>query len=300
MKDFASQENGIINNANTDKEDISNNISSTGSQDKDNLNDNLKDDIKEEDKKYIKKYIMFSLVCFFGGGLMGLCTAFLSDNISNLHNFTVRLSGIIVNITPYAMAVDMIAPTIIIFFLYCKYRKMYNKWDSQDEDIYFKIENGLSYMIIVLNTQLIIYYILIAIMSGNIFETEYGPVALAFAIIGFIGFIVSVSVIQQKIINFEKELNPEKKGSIFDLNFHEKWMQSCDEAEKLQIYKASWSAYKAVNVTCLVLLALCVVGMLIFDIGILPVIIVGIVWSVLTLSYAIATLQFTGKRGSVC
>ncbi|MGL6219074.1 MAG: DUF3169 family protein [Lacrimispora sphenoides] len=67
---------------------------------------------------------------------------------------------------------------------------------------------------------------------------------------GFIAAVICTIVTQQKIINFEKEINPEKRGSVFNQKFSKKWEKSCDEAERLSIYKSTYTSYRAVTVTC--------------------------------------------------
>lgn len=43
-------------------------------------------------------------------------------------------------------------------------------------------------------------------------------------------------------------MNPEKHGSVYDRKFLDKWMESCDEAEKMDIYHAAWSSYRIMSV----------------------------------------------------
>ena len=41
------------------------------------------------------------------------------------------------------------------------------------------------------------------------------------------------------------DMNPEKKGSIFDMHFSKKWADSCDEAEMIMACKAGYKSFKA-------------------------------------------------------
>lgn len=51
--------------------------------------------------------------------------------------------------------------------------------------------------------------------------------------VGLILSMVVAMVASVKIVNFEKEMNPEKKGSAYDFNFQKKWLASSDETLKL-------------------------------------------------------------------
>lgn len=43
---------------------------------------------------------------------------------------------------------------------------------------------------------------------------------------------IFASVIQQKnAVDFLKIVNPEKSGSVYDMNFQKKWIESCDEMD---------------------------------------------------------------------
>ena len=64
----------------------------------------------------------------------------------------------------------------------------------------------------------------------------------------FILNVVLVVVFQQKTVDLTKVMNPEKHGSVYDRKFLDKWMESCDEAEKMDIYHAAWSSYRVMSV----------------------------------------------------
>lgn len=44
---------------------------------------------------------------------------------------------------------------------------------------------------------------------------------------------------QQKAVDLERRMNPEKHGSVYDAKFQKKWLDSCDESERRQIGEAS-------------------------------------------------------------
>ena len=71
-------------------------------------------------------------------------------------------------------------------------------------------------------------------------------------------------------------MNPEKQGSVYDLNFRKKWWGSFDEAEKFVTYKASYTTMKAISYTCMGLWLFCLIGMIFFDFGVLPLIMVPV------------------------
>ena len=75
-------------------------------------------------------------------------------------------------------------------------------------------------------------------------------------------------------------MNPEKKASVYDMQFHKKWMADCDEAEKIIIGKCAYKAYSATNIVCAVCATVLAVCAPIFNIGFLPSLIVCLIWIV--------------------
>lgn len=114
----------------------------------------------------------------------------------------------------------------------------------------------LSITIWITSTVLILAYFLIAASYSNGFETfkkENGIVSFFVGIVGFFAIIIETAVIQQKCVDSAKKTNPEKTVSVYDIKFQKKWMDSCDEAEKIMIGKCAFRAFTVTNTVCLIL-----------------------------------------------
>ena len=103
---------------------------------------------------------------------------------------------------------------------------------------------------------------------------------------------------KSKLNNFEREINPILKGSIYDAKFSKKWIDSCDEALKLGIYKSAYKAYKSVNFTCILLWLFCIIGSTFWDFGIAPIAIVTIIWLVQSTTYYIETIRVSKSKNT--
>ena len=90
---------------------------------------------------------------------------------------------------------------------------------------------------------------------------------------------------QQLMVDLEKEMNPSKTGSVYDSKFRDKWEESCDEMEKMMIYKSAYKAYKSAGLACLFLWVITAILSIAFKTGPLPCIAVSIIWLVMTVSY---------------
>ena len=43
----------------------------------------------------------------------------------------------------------------------------------------------------------------------------------------FLASVAVLVVLQQKIVDLERRINPEKRGSVYDMKFQKTWMDSC-------------------------------------------------------------------------
>ena len=93
-----------------------------------------------------------------------------------------------------------------------------------------------------------------------------------------------------------KELNPEKKGNVLDSKFREVWMDSCDEAQQMMVYKSAYKAFSNTNMVCIWLIAITFVCAMLFKTDILSMIIVCLIWFINTFSYMLHAAKLE-RRG---
>lgn len=252
------------------------------------MNHDVRAEIKQEDKKSMKKFIVIIVCSLIFGGLCGY-TIGMADDMAFMTEVPVMIADAIKWISHYIILVSAVVTAVFVAVQYSRGRKLFAAWDGEDEAIIEKIEAGLSWALLAMNVSTIIMYVFMAIGFGELMAFEdFGKtevLRIAIFMAGIIFSLVLSVVGTSKVVNFEKEMNPEKKGSAYDTKFQKKWLESCDEAEKMGIYKASFAAYKAVNTACMILWLVTLVGTTIWDYGIVPVIFIGIIWMVSMVSY---------------
>ena len=59
----------------------------------------------------------------------------------------------------------------------------------------------------------------------------------------FMGMVVYFGMWQVRYVKMVQRIYPEKKGDPASMKFQEQWLASCDEAEKEEIYEASYKTY---------------------------------------------------------
>ena len=199
-------------------------------------------------------------------------------------------------ISVYVSVALTVISTPVFVILYKKAYKEYKAWDEEDEEQYKSIDGKLSMMLFISSIVMILSYVFMVIGFGRLFSIDKSQkmlfwISFAFLIGGFILVTVVLTIAQQKAVNLGKAMNPEKRGSVFDTKFQKQWIESCDEAEKMMIHEAAFAAYKATNVAIMVLWFMCLAATIVFDIGILPVFIIGVIWMVQTVAYFVKGMQ---------
>ena len=75
------------------------------------------------------------------------------------------------------------------------------------------------------------------------FESVNNMIGLTVSIAAFLGIMAEVVIIQQKSVDCVKIMNPEKTASVYDMKFQKKWLETCDEAEKIIVGKCAFKAF---------------------------------------------------------
>lgn len=103
---------------------------------------------------------------------------------------------------------------------------------------------------------------------------------------------ITYSFYQQAVVNIIKSYNPSKYDDVLDFQFNKKWVETSDEREKYDIYKAGFKAYRAMSTASFISLFLIGFSYMISGVGLLALLISLIIYSVGT---AVYTLQILNK-----
>ncbi|MFR3497818.1 MAG: DUF3169 family protein [Paraclostridium bifermentans] len=255
------------------------------------------DEIKKEDKKAFKSFIVILVIATIAGGFLGG----MSENLKQImgKNLSSSLITILEYITPFANIILSMLLILVGKIIYTDSRKGYELWKKSDEDdnSIDKIEENLSYLCLFSAVINIICFFFIGIGGMLLpFDDINGDLSVIKFICYFIGIILcltSSTLIQKKIVNLQKEMNPLLKGSVYDIKFAKKWLDSCDESIKLGIFKSAYKAYVSVSRTCIALWLFCIIGYDLWNFGIMPLVIVTIIWLVQTISYCLESIKYS-------
>ena len=241
-----------------------------------------KNEIKRANRKALPQFMLIMVICFIIGGTIGFCSA--KYGLNTLAG-GMKTAGMFFGtyIAPWLMLAAAVIVPVVCVPIYQSATKLLASWDGENEEMSDTIDEKLSIVLWVTSAAFILSYFLIAASYANGFETfkteTSGALFLA-GIIGFLTIMIETVIFQQKCVDTTKKMNPEKTASVYDTKFQKKWMESCDEAEKIMIGKCAFKAYAATNTVCSILSIVLAICALVFGIGFLPSLVVCLIWIV--------------------
>ena len=247
----------------------------------------MKDQVARENRKALPKFFGTLLLFALLGGIGGFFVTIAG--FSGLAGWMAAgLEDVLGTVVPWGIPVSSLILLGIGLWLYRSAKGRYDRWDGEDEDEAEGIEVTLSYVLLVTTLATVAdFFFLSAVFLCD---------AVMVTTVLFLVSIVLIVLLQQKAIDLTRRMNPEKQGSVYDVKFQKKWMDSCDEAEKAQMGQAAYQAFRVATVTCLVLWVVLTVLNFSFDIGLLPVLMVLILFGVLQVTYCLSCIKLSRSK----
>ena len=246
-------------------------------------------DIKKENRKALPKFIGMMLICGIAGGIIGLISGFMGGSYAS-EEIAEKFYNFLNLVNPYVYVILTVAFIFAELRFYKGAKGLYILWNGEDEEVIDTAEAKLSLLIVLTSVHTVLSFFLFGI--NHIVNTSSNTGSVIVLVL-FIINLVFIMLFQQKAVDLEKSINPEKKGSIYDMNFHKKWIDSCDENEMRQIGQASYKAFIVMNITCIVLwLAVFFAGYFIHT-GLLPIVCITVIWLVSQITYGVESIRLS-------
>ena len=238
----------------------------------------MKRDDKGINRKAFPKFLLWVLL----GGVLGFFAGLAGGIASDLHladSVEVWLTGVLQAAAPLGIPVTSGVLLAICLGFYLSAKRLYMAWDGEDETLPDQVDRKLNYTLLCSSLATILDFFFIAV---GVLYTDSGRMAV---------------LVQQKIVDLVRRMNPEKQVSVYDSKFQKKWYDTCDEAERSQIGQASYQAFQAANRACIALWLVLLLLSYVLPIGLLPMAAVLLIWAVLQVSYILACIRL-GARGA--
>ena len=250
-----------------------------------------RNEIKEANRKAMPGFLLLALVGAIVGGIVGFyCAKYDVDQLAGSMKSAGTFFGKYVS-SWILLAIAVITP-IVVIPVYQKTKRLLLAWDGEDESVCDIAEKKLNTVLLINGIALISAFFLIsATYSGGFAMIEKHLNMYVLAIVAFLVILAEGIITQQKVVDIIKIMYPEKTASVYDLKFQKKWVDSCDEAEKIMIGRCAFEAFKVTNSVCGALSVILAISALMFDIGFLPSFVVCLIWLVNQCAYCRAAAK---------
>ena len=249
---------------------------------------------KGENRKALPKFALTMLGSLLLGGLLGFAVG-VGRFFVAADNLIPWINGALSAATPWGIPVTSALTLGSCLVLYRSAAKKFAAWDGGDEDETSEsIDTALSWVLLLSAVQLLLNLFFLSAFCIYWMDRDIRALALVGVFTLSCGFVVFA---QQKAVDLTRRMNPEKHGSVYDTKFQKKWLESCDESERRQIGQACYRAYMVASRFCLGLWLVLVVASMVFEMSVLPVFVLLLVWGVLQVTYSLECLRM-GRRSA--
>lgn len=253
----------------------------------------MRDRVKQENKKALPGFLMLLLVSGVFGGLVGFGGS-LAANLGVGERAAAAMDGVLRALAVWGIPVCSVVLLGGGWWLYAAAKRRWRGWDGEDEDVISRVEEQLSWALLLSALTVLVDFGCISV--GAVYtEGMEGLICVAEMVVSCAVLVI----LQQKVVDLERRINPEKRGSVYDVHFQKKWMASCDEAEQRQMGQAAHKAFVAATYVCFGLwLALFFLDR-VFDTGLLPMVLVLVILGVMQVTYTLECIRLS-RKGESC
>ena len=250
----------------------------------------MSDNVKRDNRRALPKYLLTILLYGLLGGVLGFFTG-VAGAAGVAETVRQALDRALEAATPWGIVISAVILLGAGWYLYAGAKRRFTAWDGEDEDTMDDVERQLSWALLLTGLMIVLDFFFFA--ASIIYERFLQDLIL------FLASVAVLVVLQQKIVDLERRINPEKRGSVYDMKFQKTWMDSCDEAERAQIGQACYTAYRMGNKVCVFLWVALLILNFVFDFGLLPIAAVLVVWGVMQTAYALECIRLSKRKGEV-
>lgn len=259
------------------------------------------------EKKKMNTYLKYGLIllaCTLVGGVLGFISTMAEGPLMGLRILASEFSEIICR---YLVIEFIVLLVVELIFGETNMRKMKahckaleNVEDEEADRIEYEMEKDAAWGVGTLNV--------IAFLSMVLLATGYSmdyikSVASLEEGVRFLGACVLFMVIyiynglwSVRQVKLQQKFDPTKKGDPTSTKFTEQWVESCDEAEREMIYRSTYKSYIMLSKWIPVLMVVTMLSHLVWNTGIMAIIVVGIVWTVQNVAYLKSCVEIRGMR----
>lgn len=247
------------------------------------------------------KYGLWMLIYAFAGGVLGFSYVYFgADSLGGFFKTASNVArGHLLGIQAFFLAASVLIEEPVLYKFRAFGKELENSEDEQSDVLEYRMEKltalgmtasivGLVLAMIVLSTGYSMDYIKSLSVEGN------KNILAVFVL--FILDCVYNGFWQVRYVKSVQKIYPDQKADVASLKFQEQWLESCDEAEREMIYQASYKSHLCIHKLVSVLAVAAMLSHLFWNTGIMAVVMVGIIWIGMTVTYCRACVKKKGSK----
>lgn len=227
------------------------------------------------------------------GAILGFVGSMLMMKLHDIGNGFIRDFGeVVVNYSIIWYIMIALVVFLPAFYYYQRSKKAYERIEEVDEDALDTLELYAEKHMDIALTINGVFLFFNFLLIGTTFRPEADLVAVTMVLF-MINTLLASSLEIIAVRTIQKN-NPRLKGDPTSLSFQKTYLNSCDEAEQLRIFKAGYHAFNTSRQGTMALVIVTILFNMLFETGSFAVIISCTLLLIQTLSYGYQAIKHNG------
>ena len=235
-------------------------------------------------KRAMGKTFVKILAALLAGGVIGGIFGFGSFWLQE-EGFNYMVTGWYQGYLNYAIYIQLAVFAVSGVLCLIFYLKAQNLVKQEKEELLDEIGRLENYALLVNAVGLVLLFLSYGLAADGK-NRYFMQSTIVFLVTCMLSVVLEVLIIYQA-----KRLDPMKKGDPGDLTFSKQWMDSCDEAEKMIVWKAAYETYTVMKVLIMAAFVAALFGKVGFGTGNFPLVLIGILWLVQSALYMAKSMK---------
>ena len=256
-------------------------------------------EVKKEKSKKMNSYIKMLLFMALGGvigGVGGYVFIYYEDGVAGMMG---ALSGWITKRVLIIMVVLTLIVLILCILCYWKSGMIIRSMEGQEDDeLQDRMDKKFDFWgtvgVMVSNIGMCLGMIFLAFSFK--LDSKGAAGRMLYCAVLLIVCTAICGMYQVAMVKQIKQKDPMKRGEASDIHFQRDFLASCDEAERKVIYMASYKTFMLMKTMLMLAIVIAMIGHLIWQTGLIAVILLGICYGLMTVTYGIYTVRLQKCR----
>lgn len=166
----------------------------------------MSDNVRRDNRRALPKYLLTILLFGLLGGVLGFFTG-VAGAAGVAETVRQALDRVLAVCAPWGIVGSAVVLLGAGWYLYAAAKRRFAAWDGEDEDAMDAAEQQLSWALLLTGLVIILDFFFFA---ASIIYGRFLP-----DLILFLASVAALVVLQQKIVDLERRINPEKRGSVY-------------------------------------------------------------------------------------